>query len=176
MAELSVAHKLNYALLSCKSILLLLLPEATCLPCYHTCFSQQDPAATCITGEQDGRSLLEPVGSRPHCHLSLQNADCRATVDCTRGDVGGGGSIHTSMLLQTHVHTSCNVSSVFFPPHKVIYSSVYLSCVLCSELLSVVKFILCFSPLFCHHRLSKGRQERLERGMMRSKALERRRC
>lgn len=71
--------------------------------------------------------------------------------------------------VSTNTHAPPDTAHQFFS-NKVIYSPVYLLCTLCSDLLDIlshsVKFILSFSPLFCHHRLSKARQQRWERGMI----------
>lgn len=64
-ALISVAHKLNYALLSCKSIPFIIARGHMLAMLSHK-FSQQDLAATCITGSE--RSLLSCPKSDPLIH------------------------------------------------------------------------------------------------------------
>lgn len=105
---------------------------------------------------------------------------------------GGGENRYTDASANIHVHTSCNISSVIFFLLLFCFLtwSYLFTClpVACSRLLLVCRSALTkahsllaerkkiISPLFCHHRLRKGRQETWERRMTCNKVLEMSRC
>lgn len=110
---------------------------------------------------------------------------------CLRGK-GEGENRYTDASANIHVHTSCNISSVIFFLLLFCFLtwSYLFTClpVACSRLLLVCRSALTkahsllaerktiISPLFCHHRLRKGRQETWERRMTCNKVLEMSRC